>query len=388
MKKKIASIAEKNRISKRIRDIIGRKNHFLILGHRNPDDDCVGTMVSIALLLRKFSKRVVLSTEDDVSADYEYLYNICRFNSISINRLYPDELKRIQAIFICDTPKPSMMYIRKEIAPLLDDKDRIRIEIDHHLEADSDYAGDEGYCLVDEASSAAELVGYLGCKIMADDALMHRYQIEDVFSRNFVLAILTGMIGDTQMGKFLKTRREKKYYQLFSDKFNELLQTKTIKDSNFSSKEEVFNELKHLSDREEACYNAMMRNKTFTDGVGYVILNEADMKLMEDEFDNDTIISVARTIADELAEESGKISLVVYYDFPSDSDFIQFRARRSHDFDRIDLRSLLTAHDIENGGGHPGAIGFRIEREKIDDISAYVLKLIGWLKDRLAMKPR
>jgi nanoRNase/pAp phosphatase (c-di-AMP/oligoRNAs hydrolase) len=383
MKKKIFSIAEKNHISKRIREIIAQKNHFLILGHQNPDDDCVGTMVSIALLLRKFSKKVVLSTEDDVSTDYEYLYNICRFNSILFNKLYQDELQRTQAIFICDTPKPSMMYVKKEIAPLLDSGDRIKIEIDHHLEADSDYAGDAGYCLVDEASSAAELVGYLGCKIMADDGLMHRYQIEDIFSRNFVLAILTGMIGDTQMGKFLKTRREKKYYQLFSDKFNELLQSKTIKDTNFSSKEEVFNELKHLSDREEACYTTMMKNKNFVDGVGYLVLDAADMRMMEKEFDSDTIISVARTIADELAEESGKISLVVYYDFPSESDFIQFRARRSHDFTRIDLRSLLAAHNIENGGGHPGAIGFRIKREKITDISSYVSALIDWLQQKV-----
>jgi hypothetical protein len=191
------------------------------------------------------------------------------------------------------------------------------------------------------------------------------------------------MIGDTQMGKFLKTRREKKYYQLFSDKFNELLQSKTIKDTNFSSKEEVFNELKHLSDREEACYTTMMKNKNFVDGVGYLVLDAADMRMMEKEFDSDTIISVARTIADELAEESGKISLVVYYDFPSESDFIQFRARRSHDFTRIDLRSLLAAHNIENGGGHPGAIGFRIKREKITDISSYVSALIDWLQQKV-----
>jgi nanoRNase/pAp phosphatase (c-di-AMP/oligoRNAs hydrolase) len=38
---------------------------------------------------------------------------------------------------------------------------------------------------------------------------------------------------------------------------------------------------------------------------------------------------------------------------------------------------VLTGLKVENGGGHPGAIGFRIKKDEIKDIDAYVSDLVS-----------
>jgi nanoRNase/pAp phosphatase (c-di-AMP/oligoRNAs hydrolase) len=92
--------------------------------------------------------------------------------------------------------------------------------------------------------------------------------------------------------------------------------------------------------------------------------------------DNETIVSVARAVCDTLAEESGKLSLVAYYDNPTKSDLVQFRMRRSQKFKTFDLRTVLEIFAIENGGGHEGAIGFRLAKERFDDLEEYVVTLL------------
>jgi nanoRNase/pAp phosphatase (c-di-AMP/oligoRNAs hydrolase) len=51
--------------------------------------------------------------------------------------------------------------------------------------------------------------------------------------------------------------------------------------------------------------------------------------------------------------------------------------RRSQGFKNLDLRKVIDHFSIENGGGHPGAIGFRIDRDLIESIDEYVNLLIS-----------
>jgi nanoRNase/pAp phosphatase (c-di-AMP/oligoRNAs hydrolase) len=81
-------------------------------------------------------------------------------------------------------------------------------------------------------------------------------------------------------------------------------------------------------------------------------------------------------MADKLAEASGVLGLVAYYDHPGKSDLVQFRLRRSGSWKKYDLRGLLTLLSITNGGGHEGAIGFRVPRSEITDFPAYVDTLL------------
>jgi nanoRNase/pAp phosphatase (c-di-AMP/oligoRNAs hydrolase) len=382
----IPTIAEKNRVVDRIVDTMLHGDRFLVLGHKQPDEDCLSSMVSIGLVLSKLSKDVELLTDETLPDHFQYLVQICKYNTISVNEHLHKDGPLPDAVFMLDTPKPDMLQLGEVGRKAMNDPGVTKIEIDHHLEADSVYCGDKEYSLVAEASSAAELVGYLACKMNTRELLVENHPVPDLFSRNLVLAILTGIIGDTQMGKYIKTRKEQRFYSMFSEMFNRLLVEKTTKRTNFFNMQQVYTEIRRLSNKEASFYDFMMERKHFSDNVGYVALDQSESAYMHGHFDDDTVSSVARGVADDLAESSGTVSLVAFYDFPEKSDLVQFRSRRSQQTRNLDLRDLLERMGIENGGGHEGAIGFRIPKDKIGDFHGYISEIISNLEQLIMAK--
>jgi nanoRNase/pAp phosphatase (c-di-AMP/oligoRNAs hydrolase) len=87
-------------------------------------------------------------------------------------------------------------------------------------------------------------------------------------------------------------------------------------------------------------------------------------------------------MANFLAEESGYVSLVAYYDPPEKSNLIQFRMRRSQNFKTLDLREVVSRLRITNGGGHEGAVGFRVPGEAVDNYDTFVENIV---KETLSM---
>ena len=85
-----------------------------------------------------------------------------------------------------------------------------------------------------------------------------------------------------------------------------------------------------------------------------------------------------------ITEESGKLGLVSYSDNPERSELVQFRLRRAGRWKNYDLRALLSRFSITNGGGHEGAIGFRIPRTEIPDFHAYVDTLVSRIEAAIA----
>jgi nanoRNase/pAp phosphatase (c-di-AMP/oligoRNAs hydrolase) len=380
-KQDISTIAQKNRIVDNITRAFLERENFLVLGHQSPDEDCISAMVAVSLLLSKLSKKPIICTSPELPEHYQYLLDICRYNSIDINSACSAVIDRVDTIIICDTAKPGMLEATEEVREILHKPEVLRIEFDHHLESDARYNGDPGYRLVSEASSSCELVGLLACKMSQRTDVMDEYEVGDMFSRNMVLSLLTGIVGDTQMGKFIKSRREQRFYDMFSNMFNALLAEKTTKQTNFFNMEQVYSELRRLSD-DEARFHAYISERRNIDGpVGYAVLDETESEEAHRAFDSDTLISVARGIADELAEESGYVSLVGYYDAPQHSTLIQFRIRRSLNYRSLDLREILPKLNIENGGGHEGAIGFRIEKSDVHDFPALVRNIVATLKE-------
>jgi diguanylate cyclase (GGDEF)-like protein len=383
-KSRIYSIKKRNQIVARILTAIAERDHFLLLGHRDPDEDCIASMIAMGLLIVKFSKHVSMVVPRRLSENFHYLLEICRYNEIKL--IYHDESppEQISTVFLMDTPKPSMRekFPGSEIFMRRDDL--LRIEIDHHLQADSAFGGDPDYCLVDEASSASELVGLLALKLESHPSLTDTFNIQDIFTRNFVLAVLTGIIGDSKMGRYLKTRRERWYYRLFSNLFNEMLGSKTHRNSrNFFTMDQVFTELQKLSQQEEECFRTMKESEVgVSSRIAAVVIERESMRDITSRFDRDTIVTVARYTADVLAESSRKLGLVAYPEGRGEEGLIQFRLRRSQYYKEFDLRKILDAFSIENGGGHPGAIGFRIAEKEIPDLMGYTRELIGEI-DRL-----
>jgi nanoRNase/pAp phosphatase (c-di-AMP/oligoRNAs hydrolase) len=368
-KRDIGSIAEKNRIIRNISRTLETCESFLIIGHENPDEDCIASMVSVALLISKFNKRVQIDLSSVIQDQFRYLINICRYNDIIVHEGQDKPDLDVHAVFIMDTPKPEMIGERGFYSKLLADPKVRKIEIDHHIGGDSSYCGEEGYRMVWVSSSSCELVGYLLMKLSLNRDFMKRNNLTDLFQRNIILSIITGMIADSHMGLYLKTKREKWFYRLFSSMFERMLQTKTRQGSNnFSSKEQLFGAIASLSSAEEECFGKFLSFKGETGRIHFVILDDGESRSVFDRYGADTVVAVSKALSDKLAESSGYLGLVAYRDDPALSPFIQFRLRRSSTYEGLDLRSVLEKLSIENGGGHPGAIGFRFERDKVGDM--------------------
>jgi nanoRNase/pAp phosphatase (c-di-AMP/oligoRNAs hydrolase) len=371
------TIAMKKKTAAAMIRALEERDGFLLVGHRNPDEDCVAAMVAFGLLAVKLNKAVYLSISGNVNAQFGYLLKICTYNSIIVlvdGALPPGPVGAVVAL---DTPKPDMLEMSPAIRALIESERPLKMEIDHHIGADSTFFGDEGFRLVATASSASELVGYLALKMDGDEAFKTRCQVGEVLSRNLVLAVLTGIIGDSRMGKYLKTRRERWFYELFSSRFDSLLAQKTRKGTgNFTSKEEVFDAIASLSSEEQKCFELMMKRRRRSPSVAYVLLDAEEVSRIRDAHGDEIMTAVAKSVADALAEESGLLGLLAYPDHPELSGFVQFRVRRCHSFRGLDLREMLDRLSITNGGGHPGAVGFRFPTEEVPDLEPFAARLI------------
>ena len=355
-----------------IDEMISRQS-FLMIGHHNPDEDCVASMVAFSLLIVKFSKSPTIVFAKENHEKFPYLLSICKYNSIGVAEKPEDIGVGYDAVVSFDTPKPEMLEFIEDLRPVMDDERTLVMEVDHHLEADGFYIGDEGYRLVDDASSTCELIGYLALRLSKKKELLRRYLAGEIFTRNFVLAVVTGIVGDSKMGQFLKSRREKRYYRYFSRLFNKMLIEKTDKDSgNFSSIEDILNELEKLSTAEEGCCRDFLAARKSRERLAWIALDEEATRPILRAYDMEVVVTVAKYVANLLAEESGYVSLVAYYDSPEHSDFIQLRMRRSQSFKDVDLRTVIDHLGIENGGGHEGAVGFRVHKNDVDDFDVFI----------------
>jgi nanoRNase/pAp phosphatase (c-di-AMP/oligoRNAs hydrolase) len=387
-KENIKNIRQKNAIIGRIIDAMAERKNFLLCGHKNPDEDCVSSMVAMAILLIKFDKVAQIYINGHVPENIGYLLSICRYNSISVFNSKGSMKDGVDTVIICDTPKRSMLDISPSLEKIISEKSVVKIEIDHHIGGDGEYIGDMDFCLVTEASSTCELIGILALKMRNRKDILSRFMVTDPFSRNFVLSIITGIVGDTNMGRFIKSHREKRLYTVFSRIYDDILMKTTVKASNFTRIDQVFNEIQKITEKEKQCYDFIIEKKSFSDSIGYIVMHEEDMADLYRNFDEETIISVTKAVANELAEQSHVISLVAFYDNIEKSDLIQFRMRRSHDFRNFDLRKTLEIFSIANGGGHEGAIGFRFPRKEISDLDLYVKKIISRLENEFHDKSK
>ncbi|HVO38238.1 MAG TPA: DHH family phosphoesterase, partial [Spirochaetia bacterium] len=171
---------------------------------------------------------------------------------------------------------------------------------------------------------------------------------------------------------------------IFATMFNDMLSRRTTKKTNFFTADQLFGELQRLSNNEKGCYSYMMSRRRMSASIGYVALDEKDAAPLFLDCDEDTVVSTARVVADKLAEESGKLGLVAYYDNPARSDLVQFRLRRSSVWKQYDLRNLLSRFSIQNGGGHEGAIGFRIPQAEVPDFGSYIQQLIQGIEEAIS----
>ena len=353
-----------------------------MLGHEQPDEDCISSLVAMALLIKKFGKSVTLFIRDQIPAQLSYLTNICSYNTIPLLQEGSPLEKKPKIICILDTPKPDMVAAAPEIDRFLLDPDIPVIEIDHHLSADAEYAGTPGLCLVNRASSTCELIGFMCCKLARQSELLEKFGIRNLFSRNLVLAMLTGMIGDTKFGLTMKTNRDKFFYSFFSTRFSHILQQSVHKNSgNYASMTDIFQSIEKLSPDEKDLHQRLLERAHYSGRTGYVILDRESSREFLDSVEYSLFVKVIKSVTDFLSEKSGTVGMTAYYDPDDVSDLIQFRIRTARTVSGMDLRSILKDFSISDGGGHPGAVGFRISRKDLPDPWPLIRDILSKLEE-------
>ena len=365
-KRAFASIAEKNAVMENILRAAKDKQTFLILGHIQADEDCISSMVSVSLVLAKFGKSPMIYLSEPFPEQMQYIQNICLYNKIPILRDSAEIKEAPDAIFVVDTPKPSMILADEKIKGFFEKA--TAMEVDHHLGADAEYCGNDGLCYVDDSTSACALLAAICLKLDQRKELLQEYGIEEFFTRNIVLCLLTGIIGDTKSGTTLKTHRERFFYNFFANYLTKILRDAYRQNSgNYTDTAEIFAAISQLSREEREVYDALMPHASFTAQTGAIFLSKEESAEFLDKYGSDLLVKVLKIVTDALAEQSGRVGTTSYYDTPSGGGKIQYRLRAAQGWSAVDFRDVLARFNITDGGGHPGAVGFRFKDTEMDE---------------------
>ena len=120
---------------RRVGDILAGSEDVLILTHKNPDGDCLGTGVALCRYLLSLGKRATVVNADPIPSKFDYLFEGL-----------PQETFEPKCIISVDVADPKLL------GPLEDLADRVDLCIDHHI-SNTLYAKETHLCPDDGAAA-------------------------------------------------------------------------------------------------------------------------------------------------------------------------------------------------------------------------------------------
>lgn len=382
--KRDLSIAAKNAVVRNILQEIAIHGSFLLLGHEHPDEDCIASLVAFALLLTRCNKRVEICCQGPIRVQISFLIDICLYNGIAVHLDTQTVPRMPDALVILDTPNPGMIYAPPSCRLLLSDSTIRKIELDHHLFANAACCGDPGYSLIARASSTCEIIAYLCYKLARNHAQRTALGIRNLYSRNVVLSILTGMIGDAKTGAYLISRKDRALYTYFTQRLNTMLREKTKPiTGNIASTKQILHTLESLSAEEHAVYQTMVKNVQHRGSISLLLLNQTQTQALHECCNAEHFVSLIKMATSNIAESISGIGISAYPDPTQQFYVTQWRVRTAARVKQLDLRLLLSHFAIQNGGGHAGAIGFRFFAHELINQDLFTEALVAYLDDRL-----
>ncbi|MDM8533075.1 bifunctional oligoribonuclease/PAP phosphatase NrnA [Clostridiaceae bacterium HSG29] len=163
----------------KIRNVIENNSEFIILPHKNPDGDTIGSSVALEKLLKNMNKKGYIVLNDDIPLNLHFLncktYTLEEFSELK---------KDIKTVITLDSSDISRFETR---AMLLENKNVVNI--DHHI-TNMNY-GDINYVL--EASSVGEILFNIFTDL--------NYEIDEEIAEALYVAIST----DTGSFKYTNT---------------------------------------------------------------------------------------------------------------------------------------------------------------------------------------
>lgn len=384
-KANIPTIAKRNKIINNITNALLHREYFIVIGHKDCDEDCFGAAVSFALLLRQLQKEVIVCMNIPQGGRGILLKNVCVYNDVTFLSPQAVNIPNCDTVVICDTPKPDLLDAGPTLKARISDMSILKIELDHHLGADSRYIGNDGYCLVQQATSTCEIVLWLCLKLQQQKESLQRLRIKDVLTRNISLALGIGILTDTQNGRMISKGREKRLFDASLRILDQQLANHTFDDKKATSVTDIMKIDQEQSPLEVSLNKYFMRRVGNEPRLHYIVMYKTDSAYIARLFEHSLVQNASRVLADQLAESSGFFGMTAYI-MQSDQDnerpLMQCRIRRNLGYRDLDLRVVLELCEVEDGGGHEGAVGFRFLYYGDRQAREYIDRIIQVLHDQ------
>ena len=354
---------EKN--AKEIQEIINKRNDFFF--YFSSDFDSVCSSLSFALYLRRIGKNALIYFPQDKDKSSDFLFKIADYNKILIifdlNDLIVELSSKEYVFAIFDTPNKSLLPDFDAINTIFNSyQNKESIEIDHHFGNDSEQIYPDSVSLFKNANSCCDIVADF-LWICQTKSLPILSDTEDYFLRNIVLTLLTGICSDTQLGKFCPFSNERNWFEILTQRLDLLTWKNT---DNLRTPNEIFEVITKVNKSKDLVFEKVMNNFKTKKGLGALVFPkvEKDENLLSEENLFCSLEDVSDDLVNLLPEKAGKVGIFAYFD--SKKEKYMIKIRRSASFQGLDLRNLdklimdLFDNNFCGGGGHPGAVSFRV----------------------------
>ncbi|QPJ64957.1 MAG: hypothetical protein G3M78_05980 [Candidatus Nitrohelix vancouverensis] len=377
------------------------EDHDSFLFGGDIDPDSVGSMMSLSLYLVKIGKRAGILISENLGDNLDYFEKIIAYNGIEVLRNVEDIKKSgssYEALVFCDTANTKLVPFFAELSEHVLPQNPIIVEIDHHFGADSEQIREDSAHLFREANANTEIIGELLNKLKSRNPSFPA----PFEQRNILLGLITGLLGDTVGGRVVHYRKDfDSWLEILGGALekNTRLRSATpdrpgdTKWSKFSSPKEILQYLDKLTDEQQKCLDRMESRISIQDGLGVLnILNSTYGEVADccREYNSDWFSELLATLVNLVPEKSGKVGAVVFNGKNAEgADCIFMKFRRAVDYDGFDLRtaedlirSTFNSHYM-GGGGHAGAVSFRVSPHDESQFLASFQKITDFVHSNL-----
>lgn len=366
------------------------------------DPDSVGSMLSLSLYLRLLGKKVYMVLAEGLGENLDFMHKIIEFNSIKViptAQEIESVKNEVDMVIFFDTANTKLIPFYSTICEKILSRKVPVVEIDHHFGADSEEMTEHGIKLFRRANANTEIVAELLTlleKINTDFP-------KPFHQRNILLALITGLLGDTLGGQVVPLKEDYQYWMAtLGDSLSSLTRWRSAKDgrsaddekNKFSSSDQVFKHMNQLDDEKQRCIDTFTERMEMGQGVAALNLLDSTYPQVKNvcrPYDTEWFIEVRVFLMNMVPEKSGKIG-IVYFNGKNagGEDCIFMKIRRAVDYGGFDLRTaedeirkIFTGEKYMGGGGHPGAVSFRIHAMDDEEAVAGINKLRAFIEAHL-----
>jgi len=312
--------------------LIARSSNILILGHVNPDGDCIGSMAALTLGLRSTGKKVSVWADESLPLKY-------RFIKINLKKPNQDALSGFDLIVVLDTAVETRIGAKLDLSQL----EIPLLAIDHHVTAENNFT----YIHADQSQAAT------GC-IVYDILKLLNIKIEKYIAE----AIYTAIITDT--GRFSYSNTNYRTFEITLELLKTGIDTSEISSIIYNSNAPEY--IRILG----AALNTL---ELVADGAGAIMYVSSEMLKKEGfkNFDTEDFVNYPKSIT------TVKIACMITEN--PDSDVLRMSLRsKTPDIDVSKLAKLF------NGGGHKCASGARINKSLKEFLPKLKMELENFIR--------